>query len=337
MDHEQIFSGLAFTGRDLEPECVEIVVENGLITNMYPVSGAQNCWIVPKFFNAHTHIADTVAMDLPVDRPLAELVAPPNGLKHQILAKTADADLVLAMRGSIAFMKESGTAGFADFREGGAHGVVLLKEALAGSGMDALILGRDGGEEVSNGCGLASAHGTEEEARLRDRVTKAGGIFGGHVAEKDTKDIEDAFALEPDFMVHATHFRAADIKRAADLEIPVVVCPRSNWRLGVAAGPQTPPVRALLDAGCRVYLGTDNCMFVSPDMAAECAFVHTVYRIASKDILRAAVSGAELFGGDWAIERGNAARFSVIDPGYAKTWSKDIAASLFSRRVTQIR
>ncbi|HJJ47575.1 MAG TPA: amidohydrolase family protein [Methanocorpusculum sp.] len=337
MGHEEIYSGLAFTGRELLPESVDIAVNNGRITEITQAAGAPKHIIIPKFFNAHTHLADTVAMDLPVDRSLAELVAPPNGLKHRILAQTKDSDLVSAMRGSIEFMKMSGTAGFADFREGGTHGVSLLEEAARGSGMEAVILGRDGGECAADGCGLSSAHGTEEEARLRDKVKKAGGIFAVHAGEKGTDDIEDAFALEPDFIVHATRFRPQDIRQTADMQIPVVVCPRSNWQLHVACGPQTPPIRELLDAGCKVYLGTDNCMFVSPDMCAECAFVHTVYNLKSEEILRAAVCGAELSSGQWAIEKGNPARFSVLDIGYAKTWSKDIIASVFSRRAVQIR
>ncbi len=36
---------------------------------------------MPAFFNAHTHVGDTVAMDLPVTGALEELVTPPNGLK----------------------------------------------------------------------------------------------------------------------------------------------------------------------------------------------------------------------------------------------------------------
>lgn len=331
MNHENIISGLAFTGTGFTPESVEIVISEGIIREITPVKNAGKYLILPKFFNAHTHLADTVAMDTPVDRPLAELVAPPNGLKHRILRETPDSMLEKAMRESIGFMEQNGTAGFADFREGGEAGVRLLQAAAADCKMQHLIFGRDGGEKTADGCGLSSAHGTAEEEKLRDEMKKAGKPFAVHVAEKGTDDIEDAFALEPDFMVHAVHFRHEDIRRAADLQVPIVLCPRSNWKLHVASKTTTPPVREMLDAGCRLFLGTDNVMFVSPDMFAECAFLHTVYEVSSIEVLRMAVSGAELAGKSCFIEEGNDACLNVIDIGYAKDWSKDAVASVFSR------
>ena len=92
---------------------------------------------MPAFFNAHTHLADTVAMDLPAHGSLAELVKPPDGLKHRILAATPRADLVRSMRSSIRTMIATGTAGFADFREGGADGVAALREGGGRASMPA--------------------------------------------------------------------------------------------------------------------------------------------------------------------------------------------------------
>ena len=127
-----VVTGRALLGEDLREEDVSIVVSGGVITSIEPAPRRPNRWIVPAFFNAHTHLGDTVAMDLPVRGSLADLVKPPNGLKHRVLAATPRADLVRGMRSSIVAMIATGTAGFADFREGGAAGVAALREAAAG-------------------------------------------------------------------------------------------------------------------------------------------------------------------------------------------------------------
>jgi 5-methylthioadenosine/S-adenosylhomocysteine deaminase len=66
-----------------------------------------------------------------------------------------------------------------------------------------------------------------------------------------------AFAelLGPDtVVVHGVLMDAEDIALAAELDVPVVHCPRSNALLGCGIA----PVRELLDAGVRVGLGTDS-------------------------------------------------------------------------------
>ncbi len=62
-------------------------------------------------------------MDCSLKGDLAALVTPPDGLKHRLLAAASHQDLVRGMRSSIQGMIAGGTAGCADFREGGAAGV----------------------------------------------------------------------------------------------------------------------------------------------------------------------------------------------------------------------
>jgi Cytosine deaminase and related metal-dependent hydrolases len=114
-----VVTGRTLLGEDLREEDVAITVSAGIITSIEPYPGMPDRWIVPALFNAHTHLGDTVAMDLPARGSLADLVKPPGGLKHRILAATPRAELVLGMRSSIMTMIATGTAGFADFREGG--------------------------------------------------------------------------------------------------------------------------------------------------------------------------------------------------------------------------
>ena len=58
----------------------------------------------------------------------------------------------------------------------------------------------------------------------------------------------------------------------------------------------TLPCRLCRIWGVKLLLGTDNVMFVPPDMFSEMAFTSAVYRIDPKVLLRAAVQGSELTG-----------------------------------------
>ena len=327
---EETLEGLAFIGDTFTPRNVRIIIENGRISEITDSETAFSQWIVPVFFNAHTHIADTIGMDTRIDRPLSELVAPPNGLKHRLLRETSDDRLVSAMRDTISFMKATGTLGFADFREGGKEGVDLLKQA-ADPSVGMVVFGRDGGEFDAEGFGLSNAKGTAEEEEAVKLAKESGKLFAVHAGEAGTKDIEAAFALGPDLIIHATHFTKSHIREAADRDIPLVICPRSNWLLGVTADNRRPPVREMLDAGCRVFLGTDNVMFVPPDLFAEAAFLQTVYKIDAAKILSMMTDGFSLLGKRGKIEVGNPADLIVLDGGYAGRWTKDPAASLISR------
>ena len=180
---QRVYSGLALTGSALECRPADIVVERGRIVAVEERTRAPARWICPSFFNAHTHLGDTIAMDAPADGDLASLVAPPDGLKHRLLGAAAGADCVAGMRESVCRMVRGGTGGFADFREGGARGVGLLRDAVAGLPCRAVILGRDGGEEAADGAGIASVRDVADyEAvarprpeRGRDRRVPCGG------------------------------------------------------------------------------------------------------------------------------------------------------------------
>ncbi|HMK15591.1 MAG TPA: amidohydrolase family protein, partial [Methanomicrobiales archaeon] len=149
-------TGHALVGEDLDPRPARITVVGGEIREIAELSSAPSRWILPALFNAHTHLADTVAMDLPWQGPLEGLVTPPDGLKHRILRETPRPALVAGMRASIGVMVRSGTRGFADFREGGRDGVRDLREAAEGLPCRPVILGRDGGEEIAEGLGIPS-------------------------------------------------------------------------------------------------------------------------------------------------------------------------------------
>src|SRR5881397_3856821 len=97
--------------------------------------------IVPGLWNAHTHLGDAIVTQ-ELKGTLEELVAPPHGLKHRVLAKAKDAAVIAAMRRAMATMVRTGTTGFADFREGGLKGLKLLYAAVAAVPIQGIALGR---------------------------------------------------------------------------------------------------------------------------------------------------------------------------------------------------
>lgn len=325
-------SGHAMIGEELEVRPVEIQVEDGIITAIDDLVHPDSSWICPAFFNAHTHLGDTVAMDCPVTGDLEELVTPPRGFKHQVLASVSRNELVSGMRASIGEMVGSGTAGFADFREGGEEGVRALREAGYGTPCMPVIFGRDGGELIADGFGVS---GTRDVPDLEEQVSAArrkGKLIAFHAGERDPYDVDTALSYNPDLLIHCTHATHEQLRECAGKGIPIAVCPRSNWRLGVAGSAGTPPIRKILDQGITLLLGTDNVMFVQPDMLRELSFTEAVYHISPRELLCAAIRGSVLFGRSFFIGEGSVANFFIVDPGRSNIrFSRDIPESLVNR------
>jgi cytosine/adenosine deaminase-related metal-dependent hydrolase len=332
---ELLVEGRALLGEDFEEAPVRVVVEGGTIAHVEELGGPGNDlpWIVPAFFNAHTHVGDSVALDIPLEGDLDALVRPPDGLKHRILRSVSRTELVRAMRLTIGTMAHGGTAGFADFREGGRDGVSALLEAAEGISCRPVIFGREGGEMVAQGLGISSARDVggslDEMVSLARRIGK---LVAFHAGERDPSDIGQALEYEPDLLVHCTHASKDQLRQIADAGIPVAVCPRANWRFRVTSSGMRPPVRELLSLGGTILLGTDNAMCVQPDMWREMEFLSTVYRVSPREALRAATLGASLFMEPFYIREGNRAAFLVIDPRPSNlSLSRDIAAALVNR------
>lgn len=329
---EEVYEGTILLGKSLEAVNGTVVVNDGVVTAIEegPMSTAH--WICPAFFNAHTHLGDTVAMDCATCGDLSDLVTPPDGLKHRILRATPRDRLVAGMRASLDMMAATGTAGFADFREGGPAGVLALREALEVSPLHSLILGRDGGEGPGDGVGISSVRDIADADEQVARARAAGKAVAFHAGEKDPDDIDGALAYDPDLLVHCTHATDRQLRAIADADIPIAVCARSNWILGVTTRADHPPMKKMLEFGCTPLLGTDNVMFVQPDMFREMGFVETVTRLPPHEVLRAAVKGADLTGRTYFIEEGQKANFIVINALKSNLqYSMDPVASIVKR------
>lgn len=329
---EYSVSGTALLGESLEAQSVTLYVKDGIITAVEEEKRVHDRWICPAFFNAHTHIADTVAMDQPCSGSLEELVTPPNGLKHRLLLQTSREDLITAMKSTMQEMINTGTAGFIDFREQGPDGVTALQEAAEGFPIQPVILGRGGGERISDGAGISSARDIDSWTEIAARMKKEGKIVAFHAGEKDPDDIDAALSVQPDLLVHCTHATKKQIREIADAKIPVAVCCRSNFLLGVTCSRNNPPIQEMADAGVEILIGTDNVMFVQPDMMQEMSFFHAVYKLPEREILKSATRGFDRSGISHGIKQGNPARFFILDTSWGNLkYSRDIVSTIVKR------
>lgn len=214
------------------------------------------------------------------------------------------------MERTIQFMHDGGTAAFCEFREGGVDGVRAIEDALTDVPVDATVLGRESiaAMDASDGFGASGARDADF-ADEREATREAGKLFGIHAGERDADDIDAAFALDPDFLVHMVYAQSDHLDRLDEEGWPVVVCPRSNLVTGVGL----PPIAELAEH-TTVALGTDNAMLNSASMFREMEFTAKLTDLSANEILRmATINGAELLDMDVAIETGNTARLCVLD------------------------
>ncbi|WP_122090278.1 amidohydrolase family protein [Halalkalicoccus subterraneus] len=306
-----IVEGTVLRGPEFEPIEGRVVYEDGRIEAIEEASTTSDRIVAPAFVNAHTHIGDSIAKEAGRGLTLEELVAPPDGLKHRLLRESDRDEMVAAIRRSVEFMRSGGVTGFLDFREGGADGVSVLREAADGLPVDAFAMGRDelAALEVGDGYG-ASGAADDDFARERDAAREVGKPFGIHAGENRTDDIVPALDLEPDYLVHMVNASAEHLDRVEKQEVPVVVCPRANLVTNVGL----PPIEDLVER-TSVALGTDNVMLNSPSMFREMEFAAKFTDLDAPEVLRMATrAGAEIAGIDaGTIEEGREARLLVLD------------------------
>ena len=306
-----LLEGTILRGPAFEPVEGRLIVEDGVIETIETGDTRTDNIILPAFVNAHTHIGDSIAKEAGEGLSLEALVAPPDGLKHQLLAEADRQELVSAMARTMQFMSESGTTAFLEFREEGLDGVRAIEDAAAGIPIDPIVLGRESTEamEASDGFG-ASSTSDGDYSSARTATAEAGKLFGIHAGELDSNDINPALDLDPDFLVHMVHAEKLHLQRIADSQTPVVVCPRSNATTGVGI----PPVRDLLDR-TTVALGTDNVMLNSPSMFREMEFVEKIADVTSSEVLAMATrNGAKIADlNRGVIEEGRDAHLLVLD------------------------
>jgi cytosine/adenosine deaminase-related metal-dependent hydrolase len=206
------------------------------------------------------------------------------------------------MRAALSRMRRDGVVAVVDFREEGAPGVELLREAARGSGVRTLILGRplvrpiDPTElanvlAVSDGIGLSSARdesvGTRETVARACRRSKK--KFALHASEA-VREAPDSFLTpRPDLLVHLAVATRDDLRAVAEANVAVAVCPRSN-----ALFERQPDLQGMEAAGVRMMLGTDNAMFHAPSIWRELEFAYVATRLRGRPVSAAFLAQSAL-------------------------------------------
>ena len=98
--------------------------------------------LIPGLINSHTHIGDSIAKDIALNRDPDSKINPIFGIKQKILRETEPKKLIYFMRKTIKSMLKKGTTTFIDFREGGLDGVLLMQKALSNTPIRSIVLGR---------------------------------------------------------------------------------------------------------------------------------------------------------------------------------------------------
>ena len=288
--------------------------------------------LIPGLINSHTHIGDSVAKDVELNKSTDSKIHPMFGIKQKILRETEPKKLILFMRKSAKSMIKKGITTFVDFRESGLEGILLVQKALSGIPIRAVILGRiefyqsksqikknmpipksylNQLEPLLKNCdGLGISGSNENSDSSLKQLSKTKEIRAIHCAEtmqsylkskqmtKKTEPERSMF-LKPDFLVHMTYASKNDLSLVSKKIRGIVVCPRANASLAEGI----PDIDQMLKFNCNIAIGTDNVMINSPDMFREMDFLWKVTmgihkkRIDPKKILKmATVNAGKLLG-----------------------------------------
>jgi len=186
---------------------------------------------------------------------------------------------------------------------------------------------------------------TLEDYALMIGIARERGLpIATHMLESQREHLHlDHFGglLGPDtVLIHGVFLTDADITMAADLDLPVIHCPRSNALLGCGIA----PLPEMLEAGLRVGLGTDSpASAMAFDMWEEmrCAVMLARARSGRADALTAAqaldlatLGGARaigLGGLTGSLTPGKAADLTVLDLRGSPflPWDDPVVAAVF--------
>ena len=261
--------------------------------------------LIPGLINSHTHIGDSIAKDIALDKDPDSKINPIFGIKQKILRETEPKKLAYFMRKTVKSMLKKGTTTFVDFREGGLDGVLLIQKVLSNIPIRAIILGRlefyqsknqikknssipksylNQLESLLTNCdGIGISGSNENSDSALKQLSKTKKIRAIHCAEtkqsylkskRMTKKTEPerCLLLKPNFLVHMTYASKSDLKLVSKKIRGIVVCPRANASLAEGI----PDIEQMMKMNCNVAIGTDNLMINSPDLFREMDFLWKV-------------------------------------------------------------
>jgi 5-methylthioadenosine/S-adenosylhomocysteine deaminase len=337
-------------------------------------------WVViPGLYNAHTHMGDSCAPDGATGLTLEQGFFRPDGFKYRMLSRMGREEHLPHVVNHLRYMARTGTVAHVDFREQGRAGSELLREASRLTGVDSVILGQfaevpfdlptlernaaplpgAGRRELEDLLGVADGFSestmndlTDTAWReIREATSARGKLRAIHclenaqyrdvsVARTGRGDLERALEIyDPHLVVHMTVADAGEIGRLAASGTSVALNPRANANVGLPL----PPVRALMESGANLLLGTDNGLLNSPNLFAELDFTYKLAKSQYGDavrpdpasILRMATTNiGRLLGARHPghLETGGPATFVVLDfnPGHLRA-TRHVTASIVTR------
>ena len=248
-----------------------------------------NFIMIPGLINAHVHIGDSFAKEAGFNKDLKSVVAPPNGLKHQLLSSISKEDKIKGIKNALFEMISNGITCFADFREEGLSGINLLNPILLQEPIKHVVFGRyDTIEELervfnsADGIGLSSYSNVKGEIieLLRKYKSKYNKLIATHCAEISRREelinriYKDGLI---DILVHGTHFNEEDLWNIKKSELSLIMCPRSNGYFGVGF----PPINEVLRLKIPISIGTDNIMNNSGNLFEELRYLYMIQRVLS--------------------------------------------------------
>ncbi len=329
-----------------------IVVREGIVESISSSStcprevlGGPGLVATPQPALGHVHSGDHAFPEYGVESRLKDLVAPPDGVKHKLLASTPKSKLVESILEYYRLAWRLGVGLLVDFREGGGEGCLAAKEALskAPPGLHAIILGRPGPgfPQGCDGLGLSSPLDLprEELVELASRLRPS----MAHVAESPearlSGDLEAALEAGLDAIVHGTFLSPGDLESLVEAGMGLVACPRSNLWHGLGA----PPLWWAYRLGVKLALGSDNAAWMPPDPWEEAATAVLLARAQGGPlgedlalwILRALYTMAYELVGEKPriIEEGRPARFLIFN---VEGWGVERSASKYYALVKRL-
>ena len=264
----------------------KVVIEDNKIVEFDEGSdeGDEKAIIIPSFYDAHTHVGDSVVED-PPNGTIEEVVGP-GGIKEKALSKATNEKMVPAIKEYFREMVEYGVTDMVDFREGGINGLQPLQNVLgefAGK-VRPRILSRpmqkkfDGWElngilSMAHGIGLSAYRDWDkiQIKKVADSAKKRGKPFAVHCSEDVREPIDEVLKLDVHHLVHMIEAEKEDLEKCVEEDVPIVICPRSNMFFG-----KIPNIPHMVDVGLDLSLGTDNAMICNPDMFSE---MESAYRV----------------------------------------------------------
>ena len=368
MPNKSIFSKFALIGEDLElkQDVLLEIDEEGKIINITDnnpdihieiFKNGQNYLLLPGFINSHTHIGDNFAKEVGFNKDLAEIVAPPFGLKHKLLRQIPKHIKIKGIQNAVLEMLSNGIIFFIDFREGGIEGVNLLKQALIKSPINYIILGRfmdeseiDSVFDLADGVGLSSYKQitSSNEKYIIAAKQKYKKIIACHCAEKTRIDllINKLFNENlVDVIVHGTKFIKKDLEKLIENKKSLVLCPRCNGYFGTGF----PTINEIIKLGIPISLGTDNLMVNNPDLFEEIRYFYRISRVlcsydkelqfTSKDLLKmVTINAAKNFNLEnefGSISKGKFADLFIVDLNYPNLFSSILDSNNIYNLITQ--